>query len=412
MPSSTIIIEELTGAKRKVELRGAALPFQGAAWSTQLRLTSTWNSGNNTEATQHILGPIELPSEWEGEWNSTRLISTPSYFHDGEGSSGTAITRASTLRDVLDAIFYVGGLLRVVWITGEQGEGRYKVPERRIQRLGRATLWKFSHQRADDIAWTTTFDWSSRGKRTQRVVAFRSENMQADIRAALVALGELQAAVDSAAIVSKRRDVKNSASTFTLGDLEALADGPSKLLRDFARLGNSITDRMNRIGGLLLKLRGTPADLLGQAIDVATNAIAVSNQFVDAMSRPAPETLSTQNKISNMLQATSYYDGATTQAEAVADANVKLARTLRKRRNANTAGTDGASAEAGDVLAVHIARDGDTFASISTKYYDTPDHGEAIAVNNGLAAYQIEVERGSVIIVPNLSAIDRIEATI
>lgn len=413
-PTSTIVIEELTGEKRKVELRGGGLPFQGsAAWSTQLRLSSTWNAGNSTEATQHILGPIELPSEWEGEWNSTRMISFPCYYFDGESASGLAIVRASTLRDVLDGIFYVGSLLRVTWITGEMGEGLYKAPERRVSRIGRATLWKFSPLRADDIPWSITFDWSTRGKRAQRVVAFRSENMQADIRAALIALGELTAAVDQSKIVASKRTIQKSADTFTLGDLEALADGPNKLLRDFGRLANSVTDRLNRVGGLVLKVRGLTAELAGQAIDIATNAIAVSNQFVDAMSRPAPETLSTQNKVSNMLQAASYYDDATTQAEAVADANVKLARTLRRHRNAQTTtATSGTAAETGDVLAVHIARDGDTFASISAKYYDTPDHGEAIAVNNGFAAYQIDVDRGSVIIVPNLSAIERIEATI
>jgi hypothetical protein len=413
-PTSTIIIEELTGAKRKVELRGPGLPFQGASWSTQQRIASTWNPGNMIEATQQVLGPIELPSEFEGEWNTTRMITMPSYFYDGESASGFAMVRASTLRDVLDGIFYTGGLIRVVWVTSELGEGNFKAPERRVARIGRASLWKFDHERADDIRWSITFDWAGRGQQVQRVVSFRSESMQADLRAALLALGELTAAIDSSKIVASRRETANSADSFTLGDLEAIADGPRQILQDFARLANSVTDRFDRLGKLIQKVRGTPAELLGQVVDVATNAIGVSNRFVDAMSRPAPETLSTQNKISNMLQAVNYYDDAQTQADVVTDANVKVARTLRKHRNANTASTErsGDNAETGDVKAVHITRTGDTFASISTQYYDTPDHGEAIAMNNGFAPYQVEVERGEVIIIPVLSAIERIEATI
>lgn len=407
------MIEELGGAKRKVELRGPALPFQGTAWETQQRITSTWNPGNSIEATQHVLGPVEIPSQFEGEWNTTRMITTPSFYYDGAGSSGTQIIRASTLRDVLDAIFYVGARLRVTWVTSELGEGNFKAPERRVQRIGRVSTYKFDHDRADDIRWSAMFEWSSRGNQAQRVVSFRSENMQADIRAVLLALDELAVAVDSK-IVSSNRKTKNSADTFTLGDLEAFADGPSKLLRDFARFGNSVTDRMNRLGNLLQKVRGTPAELLGQVVDVATNAVAVSNQFVDAMSRPAPETLSTQNKISNMLQATNYYDGATTQAEAVTDSTMKIAVAFSNKRNANAASSErqGDNAGAGDVKAVHISRSDETFTSISVTYFDTPDHAEAIAVNNGFAAYQIDVERGTVLIIPNLSAIERIEATI
>lgn len=412
-PSSTIVIEELSGERRKVELRGGGLPFQGSAfWATQLRVASTWNAGNMTEATQHILGPVELPSEWEGEWTTNRLISFPCYFYENENSSGMAITRASTLRDVLDGMFYVGSLLRVSWVTGAMGEGAFQTPERRVTRIGRATHWKFTPRRADDIPWSITFEWSTRGKRVQSVVAFRSENAQADIRAALMALGELTAKVELATVVSSNRQVKNSANAFTLGDLEAFADGPSRLLRDFSRAAYSITDRLNRVGGLALKMRGLTSELAGQAIDVATNAVAVSTQFVDAISRPAPETLSTQNKVSNLLQTASYYGDAVTQAELVTDSNLELARTLRKRRNAQANATGGDSAQVGDILAVHIAKANETFASISSKYYGTPEHAEAIAINNGFAAYQIEVERGAVIIVPTFSTIQRIEATI
>jgi hypothetical protein len=399
-----ITVEEIGGG-RKLELRGSSLPFYGAEWGTAQRLVTKWYAGNTIEATQQVLGPIELPSQWEGEWNTTRLVGSPAKYTDDDGTE-RYITRASTLRDVCDGLFYSGALCRVTWASTLNTPTGMNT--RRVVREGRAKEWRFPHTRADDIRWSIEWEWIGRGGRQQRVVAFRDEGTEALLRDVIVSINEATAAIESSPLVSSNRAVKNSATPFTLGQLEAFLDGPNQLMRDFARFANSITNRMKRIGDMIKKVRGMTASLAGQALDVSTNAIAVCNQFVDDMSRPAPETLATKQKVSSMLTAASYFGEGQTQAGYVQDANVRLARIAQQRRNALLPGNSDPNGRmnTNGVLTVHIGREGDTLPGISSRYYGTPDRSDLIAIANGLPAYQVEIDPGEIIVVPLLKNAD------
>ena len=69
---TSILIEEVTGQQRSVELVGSGMPKQGAAWSSLLKVVTTWYTGND-QATQQVLGPRDPPSKWEGRWARTML---------------------------------------------------------------------------------------------------------------------------------------------------------------------------------------------------------------------------------------------------------------------------------------------------------------------------------------------------
>ena len=142
--SSSLVIEELSGDKRVLELVGSGLPFQGATWTSALRVITKWYPGNNAEATQQVLGPIELPSDWEGKWSTTRLIATPCRFR--QQGTDQLVTRASSLRTAADLLFSSGQRLRVTWGAGSTSDARW------IVREGRAVEWAFPHDRMDDIA--------------------------------------------------------------------------------------------------------------------------------------------------------------------------------------------------------------------------------------------------------------------
>src|SRR3954466_4299054 len=135
--SSSLTIEELTGERRKLELRGPGLPLKGAGWEGSQNVKTTWYPGNGIEATQQVLGPKEEPSEWEGEWNRTRLGRTPCLFTDGAGTP-TKVTAPSFLIDLMDDIRIRGTKLRVTWtVVDESGTPRAsKVREGRLEKFG------------------------------------------------------------------------------------------------------------------------------------------------------------------------------------------------------------------------------------------------------------------------------------
>lgn len=417
--SSTIVIEELTGDKRKVGLIGAALPFQGAAWGSQMRLSTKWYVGNNAEATQQVLGPIELPSEWEGEWNTTRMIVDPSWFTSAAGAPQQAIVRASTMREILDVLFNAGTRLRVTWSTGSDDDARS------IMREGRAAEWTFKHIRMDDIQWQIKFEWISRGRVMQRAIALRGEDVDAAVRDAKAKFADAvsKALSDQASAKQSKRAQNPPATTFTLGDIEAFANGPMKMLQSFTRFGDAITNRLKHIGDLALKMRGLTAELAGECVDTATNAVAVCTQFCDAISQPAPETLALQNKVSNLLQTTSYFGSAEDNVNEATDSAVVLLERSRDRGASRPTGSGRtkSSAAPADIIGVWIARKGDTYASISLMFYQTPDYGYAIAkvnknslppvvpVGGGLkrkpVAFAVAPPVGAVLIIPNLATI-------
>lgn len=376
---STIIIEERSGRRRKVELRGAGLPFQGAGWGAGLVVATTRNAGART-STQHVLAFEELPSEWEGEWNTTRLISAPPAYSE-EGGAAQPIVNADTLRDALEQIFLGAVLLRVTWVAREN---------RRIVRLGRATEWNFSHIRADDIRWNITFEWIGRDEDRPKS-SIKGEGLVAATRAAVLAATNAATEIETARIRASNRQLPASASAFDLGQLEALADGPRELVDSFARFATAVGNRFRHVGDLLVKVRETPAGIAGQLVDIARNAVAESNRFCDQMSREGPETMSTRNKVSALLNAMTYYSGAQTQAELLADEALRAARAAQQRKTARQRAGEqpGAFASPDDVTGAHMPREGETMTTIALKYYQA-DLGYELARANGLPGQTIK----------------------
>lgn len=405
--TSTIVIEELTGQRRAVTLRGPSLPFQGASWGGEQRVSTTWYPGNATEATQHVLGPTEKPSTWNGSWRSTQMIGTPTIFTAGNGAE-QAITRAFTLREVLEDFFRLGQRLRVTW-TNEIFILERPI-ERRIVREGRAVDWDFNYERADDIAWMVTFDWTSRGARQQKIAARRTETLELDFQATNDRFDQINKALKQNPIVSKNRDVVNSANTLSLGTLENILDFPADTFRTFARTALLLSNRFKRIGELINKTRTIPIQLANQALDVANNTIAIASQFIDTMSRQPPEANVARVKVAQLNAATEFFNDGVTQAEFLRDAAQRLKTKVQESAESQNT-----------ILAVHIVRGlqrvptvvegktvaivGELLTSLSIRFYNTPDHAASIAKANLLPLNQQVVERGTMLVIPTLDAI-------
>lgn len=386
--TSVLIIEERTGPRqRRVELRGAGLPFMGAEWAGAMTVSTQWNPGN-AEGVQHVLGPQELPSSWEGEWNTTRLIATPCRYGENGGSLRD-VAVADTLRDLLEVMFRAGQLLRVTWVGKDN---------RRITRLGRATEWRWRMTRPDDLRWSVTFDWLGRDDGAQKTASqFKGDELLTNARALIVAANDAAAAIEVAAIVAANQR-KQAATTFSLGQLEQFANGPREIANSFARFANAVSNRARHLGDLIVKIRDTPAAILGTAVDVGTNALAVANQFIDQISREGPETMSTRNKVSSMLRASSYYGNGQTQAELMADIAQQLGLAARRRRVAMQQGSStSGKLTAQDILTVHMPRSGETMLSISQLYYQA-DLSFELCKANGLPGHTITPPRTALVI--------------
>lgn len=415
---STVTIQELTGRKRAVVLRGPSLPLRPAGWGGGQRVVTTWNPGNAIEATQHILGPTEKESAWEGSLNTTLMLRTPTFYQDPAGSTNKEISRASTLSVILEDIFRQGQRLRVTWqntqprsYTAPTGETRFSIlPEQTfsIVREGRCKDWDFNYDRADDITWTMVFDWASRGAVQQKVLTTRTETTTSNLQALAVELETAAIKVSNLVGAIDRKIVDSLPNRFTLDDIENMIDAPKDLMRQFAQAANLLTNRVKRIGDLIQKTRTLPASLANQALDVANNAMSVAQQFIDTMNRRPPEVNSLSSKVSQLTRTAEFIGDSTEEAQALEAAAIRMRSVVQE-----------AAQSLQTILAVHLVRgviqipdagplqgiSGELLADISNRYYSTADHAPSIARANNLPLSLIFIERGKVLIIPTLDAI-------
>ena len=401
---SAIVFQELTGKKRTLKLQGAGLPFAGADWASMTTLVTTWNPGN-PQATQHILGSQELPSNWDGEWNTTRLVASPCEFTDENGVTSN-ITLAFTLRSVFESLQRDGQSLRVTWsstITGKDRAARSV----KLVRVGRIEEFNSQIDRQDDIRWNASFAWIGRGEQQQQTIDFNADNLLVLSRSLIVALGNLNAAILVAKLRRANKRQPETATAFTLGQLETLANAPLTTVDSFARFANSTTNRLAQIGNIVNTVRALPVSIANRLADVASNTVAVTNQFLDEISRQPAEVATFRTKVSNVTRNASYLSGAQTQAQLVAAASDRAARAAAQRlANMQPSNqSDRGEVRNNDIITIHLPRAGETMLSISRNFYDGEDFSGELSRANNLPAYTIVPPRIALVI-PNRSVLE------
>lgn len=391
-PSSTLSLTELLGADRrqgrKLVLRGGGLPFQGAEWAAEQRLATTWYQGN-PEATQQVLGTKELPSDWEGMWRLTQLLSAPCIFSD-EGGPPLAVSDPATLRDIIDSLREDGAFLRVLW----ECQGKQVV---RFGRIGRAA---FPHDRMTDIKWNITFEWTGRGARGHNVGA-QQNNAQlleyAKSQAQFVGL--LSAAIDIGKLVA-------AGDPFTIADLQQFADYPASVGADIANASLLVTSKLEEIGELLATAAVSPAAFADAAYVAVTTAIDSFSRLHDTFTQiPSDYTAATGAGAAATARAIEQAGQVLDQVDAALAALVEFAQALHKSTGASTAQGDAQGAKAEQLLATHLCKAGDTFMSLAITYYSDADQAGALALANGLPAYQVAPDPGFILAVPTKAAL-------
>lgn len=408
--ASSLTIEELTGQKRRLVLKGGGLPLKGASFASSTVVATTWNNGN-PEATQQVLTSQEQPSDWEGVWRTTQLIGTPPEYEGPEGF--VKIGLASELEQVFDSIRMAGQLLRVTWATDVQrvrpnGAGGQLSQLKKV-RIGRITQFDPKYDTIDDLKWSATFEWVSRGEVAPKSVDFRGDDLVASVRDAILKQDAVAKAVASSELRSLKSNGfrnKNFANQFTLGQLEQIEKGVVASVDSFADVANAVSGRLKGIGDVILTGRAVPFDIAAHALDVANNAVAVVTQFVDEISQKSPEQQILGSKVSTLTRTASYASGVQTQAQLMQAANVRLAQQARLRRSHLGSQSQPLvnRPKSGDVLTTHLARDGETMVSIADKYkVDVVELCKA----NALPQQTIKPPRRLPLIIPTHSALEQ-----
>ena len=414
---SSVTIEELDkpSAKskpRKVILLGPGLPFQGAEWGFENQILTTWYPGNGTEATQQNLGPRELPSNWEGEWKRTLMGKSPCLYVDENGAQ-QVIVSPYLLRDILEDIARAGLRLRVTWnvsgntVIGNPNDKNKRSDRYQIVREGRIKSCKTPITRHTDITWNIEYHWMSRGGRIDRIASVREDEDYKKISAALEAAVNVSVEKANSKVVSSKATIRKSANNFTLGQLESFVGGIASVTDYTRKLQVAIGD-VTRFGNLVGTLKSIPSGVATTMVDFARNTSSVSNAFLDGLGREPAEVQTSKTGVSDILRSAKFYAEQHIAAEMVARRGYELDRAVR---NALVAGASrgeisvraSSSTRAGDIIAVHITKSGDTPQKVSGLYYSNPDQGAVILRSNRMPLYTPYFRPGSILIIPALT---------
>ena len=412
--SSVVTIAEIRGngaARRVVELRGSALPFMGAEWGFENQLVTTWYPGNSIEGTQQNLGPRELPSSWEGEWKRTLLGRTPAIFTDENGSPQPIIS-PHVLREVLEDIGRTGSRLRVSWgVSGTEGLGALEDLATRptnvlIVREGRMKSFKTPIDRHTDIRWTMEFHWVSRGQtQLKSAVARDDQDAQTVANAIQSGINALQQATDLAKIKAINSRIPRSAATLTLGQLESLANLPTKIANDALRQLQVQENNFKRVAGIALAAASQGSQVSNAVGNFAKNSRAIAHQTYDSLSRIPVELGTSKDTVDAVLNSNSYVEPLKVQSLKIAVASNDVVQKVSRQAVAlalqgKVSVRDSSSTKAGQITGVYVAKSGDTPQSVSQKYFNTPDRAADILMANKMPLHTPSFRMGAIVVIP------------
>lgn len=393
------MIEELTGRKRRLELRGTGLPFSPAGFGSELAIATQFYPGNK-RATQQVLTPKVNPSDWTGMWRTTSLLKVPCVWTD-EAGLVQQIGYAHNMWRVFESLLDGGQLLRVTWTNESPVPMQFDggigadVPQRKMKivRIGRLKKFDANPESLDDIGWAASFEWVGKDESESTPLQDVSFDLIAKIQLAITAQDGVVAANNTA--------LKAPPTRLTIGSLEQFVNAPMATFDSFARAADNVTSRLHDIGSLLLTMREIPASLIGRVLDVANYAVSTSNNFMDQMSRTPVESTLNRNRVSMLTRSISYYSSAIKNAQTMAAINADVAQAANRRKSALHVGTSpGARAGTSDIVSVYLPRVGDTFGKIAMKFYGTDTVSDALAKANGLSGYAIAPPVGKPLVIP------------
>jgi hypothetical protein len=210
MASEPLILRELTGSQRIVELLDRALPYWSVGFEVQQHVQQKWYPGNAV-ATIQVFGPREQPVEFRGMWKTRFIDAVKSCVligFDDIPNVGGRITAENLVE-----VFY--RLAR----SGNDMELRWGLEVRR----GVLRVFRPDYDRGQDIGWTATFLPAQKGARP-KLRAAREADPLPPLRSTLNDLELTAAAEPPGLLATVSSDIADAVDTVRI-TMTDLADG-------------------------------------------------------------------------------------------------------------------------------------------------------------------------------------------
>lgn len=398
---STITIEELSGSERIVELHGGGLPHKPTEWGGKQTIKTTWYPGN-PRASQQVLGSQEVPSHWTGEWSRVKLSRTPVILHDDGGQH--SIARPEQIMEFIEDIRRSGALLRVTWTTSADGIDYNLVREGRLE----DTKWTF--KTIHDLGWELTFTWVGlSGTDSARLAVSTRDDKTSDTVSLNAALNDMVAVLIAEGIAQGSASRPQSASFFSIGQLEAFAKGPFDLLTYFARKAQQIVSNVTQIGDVIASIGNEPFAISNLFVEFAHSTVIQTNATYDKLTSTPPDLLSTNYRVSDVTRACKAFGQSVEAQERISATAKALEFKARVALSHNPGGATptqqpGSPLHGTGMLAIYEAKQGDTPITVSVQFYQSPDYAVNIMKANHLPWTTVSFDRGKVLVIPELPA--------
>lgn len=156
----TLVIRELTGGQRTLRLSGRALPYRGLAMGTSQRVEVEWLPGSPV-GTSTLLGPTEDPLTINGVWKAKYVIANTGRDEVGRITSADGVMPPLTLND--EVFLSVATIVEVCEDFVRMGQ-ELEVSWGPVLRRGFWKTFKPTWLTLNDVEWSASFEWVSRGE--------------------------------------------------------------------------------------------------------------------------------------------------------------------------------------------------------------------------------------------------------
>lgn len=367
--ASSLIIEEQTGRKRRLELFGRALPYRPVGFSGTMRAEVTFYPGNPVATTQ-IIGPTEKPTTMEGYWKDRFLDVTDSSGNVVEatgiaklsgGAGAGNVTTAKDLVNLIDDIRRSGQLLIVTWDA--------------IAREGFLTDFEQRWHNRHDVEWRAEFTWSSQNDPDPPAVMPQVDT--SDFQAEAASLSQ-----DLTSTVAGAQG--------TLAIVQGRIAGAKDFMTDLSAKVSAVESAVASVGATatqVVDLVLSPVDAARRVLAIVQYTKATAQDTMDAAQAHAYQSLTAPLPLnlpgsSSTPVVTPGRACATAKFLRNTRASARSIRSLSAQRGQEIASRIG---DAGGIQVV-IAKDGQDLRDISIAVYGSPQQWRLLKSYNGLTS--------------------------
>lgn len=383
--TSTFVIEELSGEKRKFELSGRAMPYRKPTFGGKMRLEKTYYGGNPIGTIQ-FFGAEETETSFKGMWKD-RFIYNPGNGSQPEGVfkvDGRQMGGADECVQAMDDLRRKGQMVKVTW-------GFYV-------RVGALEEFNSTPENLKDIEWEAKFTWVSQGD-TAQGLAVPSTTNYTDVA------GNWQGQKDNLANIASQYALASSYFGQVQDAINNVTGGIDDVIAAVDQNTRFVTSTLDTFRGIVGALQNI-IDATQEAMDVVTSSVpgVIVSEIID--------NEGTANNIQTQLQLGQSPFGQPLLAQQVqtlqsdfgkqasaCNYQRQLMQTLKdSQRMAARQQQELARAINPDVLWTFVATDDTDLRSVAEDFYGSQQDWKIIAQFNALTDSRLVA--GQVVYVP------------